>query len=245
MNLNDDFTRRAAVHAARLDWIASPVPGVERRMLDRVGEEVARATSLVRYAPQSRFSPHVHGGGEEFLVIEGVFQDEHGDFPAGSYIRNPPQTRHTPGSEPGCIIFVKLWQFQADDRTQVRLDTAAMPFAPVSGRPGVEAKALFRDAHEEVRIERWAPGTRSMTAHCVGGIELLVIEGSLEEGGETFTRQSWLRLPDGAPLDAQAGEEGCELWVKSGHLLTGTTNFKAPGKKDDDQSSHLRQGRNK
>ena len=101
MNLNSDFTARAAVHAGRLDWTPSPIPGVDRRMLDRVGEEVARATSIVRYAPGSRFSPHTHGGGEEFLVLDGVFQDEHGDFPAGSYIRNPPTTSHTPGVRPG------------------------------------------------------------------------------------------------------------------------------------------------
>ena len=90
MNLNADFTKRVVVHAASLDWKASPMPGVERRMLDRIGDEVARATSIVRYAPESHFSPHVHGGGEEFLVLEGVFQDEHGDFPAGYYVRNPP-----------------------------------------------------------------------------------------------------------------------------------------------------------
>ena len=104
MDLNPDFTARAAVHGAALPWVSSPIAGVERRMLDRIGEEVARATTIVRYAPESRFSPHVHGGGEEFIVLEGVFQDEHGDFPAGSYIRNPPQSRHTPGSKPGCTI---------------------------------------------------------------------------------------------------------------------------------------------
>jgi hypothetical protein len=59
-------------------------------MLDRIGDEVARATSIVRYAPASHFSPHVHDGGEEFLVLEGTFQDEHGDYPVGSYVRNPP-----------------------------------------------------------------------------------------------------------------------------------------------------------
>jgi|SRR4051794_7629739 len=107
MNLNADFTKRTVVHAATLDWKASPMPGVDRRMLDRIGDEVARATTIVRYAPQSRFSPHVHGGGEEFFVLEGVFQDEQGDFPAGSYVRNPPQSHHTPGSKPGCTIFVK------------------------------------------------------------------------------------------------------------------------------------------
>src|SRR5258707_15028353 len=109
MELHADFTRRAVVHAVRLAWVASPMAGVGRRMLVRVGGEVARATSIVRYAPESRFSPPVHDGGEEFLVLDGVFQDEHGAFPAGSYIRNPPQSRHTPGSKPGCTIFVKLW----------------------------------------------------------------------------------------------------------------------------------------
>jgi len=107
MELNADFSRRVVVHAARLSWVPSPIAGVDRRMLDRIGDEVARATSIVRYAPGSRFSPHTHGGGEEFLVLEGVFQDEHGEFSAGSYIRNPPTTRHTPGSAPGLYSFRK------------------------------------------------------------------------------------------------------------------------------------------
>ena len=110
MELNADFSQRVAVHAASIAWTPSPMPGVDRRMLDRLGEEVARATTIVRYAPESAFSAHVHTGGEEFIVLDGVFQDEHGDFPAGSYIRNPPQSRHTPRSAPGCTIFVKLWQ---------------------------------------------------------------------------------------------------------------------------------------
>ncbi|HKE95561.1 MAG TPA: cupin domain-containing protein, partial [Povalibacter sp.] len=131
MELNADFSQRVVVHAARLPWAASPMPGVERRMLDRIGDEVARATSIVRYAPGSHFSAHTHGGGEEFLVIEGVFQDEHGDYPVGSYIRNPPTSSHTPGSESGCVIFVKLWQFAPDDRTRVCIDTMKVPFLPV------------------------------------------------------------------------------------------------------------------
>jgi ChrR Cupin-like domain len=118
MDLNSDFGARAAVHAARLDWTSSPIPGVDRRMFDRIGDEVARATSIVRYAPHSRFSSHTHGGGEEFLVLDGVFQDEHGDYSAGTYVRNPPTSSHTPGSEPGCTIFVKLWQFDPSDRTR-------------------------------------------------------------------------------------------------------------------------------
>jgi anti-sigma factor ChrR (cupin superfamily) len=189
MELNADFSKRVAVHAARMPWVASPMAGVDRRMLDRIGDEVARATSIVRYAPGSHFSPHTHGGGEEFLVLEGVFTDEHGDFPAGSYIRNPPTSRHTPGSAPGCLLFVKLWQFDLEDRTQVRTDTSGLRFVPAADRDGVSELPLFRDAHETVRLERWTPNaTISLTPE--GGAELLVVSGAFEESGERFETQS-------------------------------------------------------
>jgi hypothetical protein len=217
MNLNTDFGARAAVHAARLDWRPSPIPGVDRRMLDRIGDEVARATSIVRYAPHSRFSPHTHGGGEEFLVLDGVFQDEHGDYPPGTYVRNPPTSSHTPGSEPGCIIFVKLCQFDPDDRTLVRIDTPALSFVPAPGLPGIELASLFEDSSERVRLERWAPDAIIETP-IPGGIELLVLDGGCSEGGEEFTKYSWLRLPAGSSLRARAGPQGCRLLVKSGHL---------------------------
>ncbi len=220
MELNGDFSKRAVVHAGTMDWKASPMAGVDRRMLDRLGDEVARATSIVRYAPGSSFSPHVHTGGEEFLVLDGVFQDEHGDFPVGTYVRNPPQSRHTPGSEPGCTIFVKLWQFDLADRTQVRIDTADKAFTPDAGRPGVEVLELFEDEREQVSLERWAPGADVALDGHAGGLEVLVLDGSFAEGGEAFQTQSWLRLPNGGEATATAGAEGTRVWIKRGHLET-------------------------
>lgn len=217
MQLNADFSRRAVVHAGTLDWVASPMAGVHRRMLDRIGDEVARATSIVRYAPASHFSPHVHDGGEEFLVLDGVFQDEHGDYPAGSYVRNPPTSRHTPGSAVGCTIFVKLWQFDPADRTQVRSATAGQVFVPVADRPLVSVLPLFQDQIEQVRLEHWAPGAR-VDISAPGGLELLVLAGSFTDEGEQFTEQSWLRLPPGAVFAGVAEPVGCRAWVKSGHL---------------------------
>ena len=216
MNLNADFTQRASVHAAQQAWSPSPIAGVHRRMLDRIGGEVARATSIVRYDKGSRFAPHVHGGGEEFLVLDGVFQDEHGDYPAGSYVRNPPASRHTPGSAEGCTIFVKLWQFDPNDRTPVRLPAGA-PFEPVPGRPGVTALQLFCDARETVRLEHWAPRC-DVTLDAPNGVEVLVLEGGFTDGGETFVAQSWLRLPSGSVLRATASAMGCKVWLKAGHL---------------------------
>lgn len=210
MNINDDFAARAAVHADALDWVPSPMPGVERKMLDRVGGEVARATTLVRYAPGSHFSPHVHSGGEEFIVLDGVFQDEHGNYPAGSYVRNPPTSRHRPGSEPGCTIFVKLWQFDPDDRTEVRLNL----FDPA---PGADAREIFGDERERVSVEFWRPDAEVRRAN-ESGLEVLCLKGGFSEGGEDFAEWSWLRLPPGLPLDAQAGAQGAFLWVKEGHL---------------------------
>jgi anti-sigma factor ChrR (cupin superfamily) len=217
MELNADFSKRVAVHAAHVPWVPSPMAGVDRRMLDRIGDEVARATSIVRYAPGSHFSPHTHGGGEELLVLEGEFSDEHGDFPAGSYIRNPPTSRHTPRSKPGCVLLVKLWQFDMSDRTQVQIDTRDRVFVPVANRDGVTALELFQDSHEIVRLERWsANATIDLAPH--GGAELLVLDGAFAESGERFEAQSWLRLPQGAALAARTGEHACTVWIKTGHL---------------------------
>lgn len=214
MALNADFSQRVAIHSADLDWIPSPMPGVDRRMLDRIGDEVARATSIVRYAPGSKFSAHTHTGGEEFIVLDGVFQDEHGDYPAGTYVRNPPTSAHTPGSEPGCTIFVKLWQFDLDDRTQFRKDMSAALASPVDG---VATALLHKDSRETVTYSQLLPGA-SLTSSEPGGIEILVIGGSLSEAGETFTKGGWLRLPDGEPLGIVAGPEGAKVWMKTGHL---------------------------
>jgi ChrR Cupin-like domain len=235
MELNADFSARIAVHSARCPWVPSPMAGVERRMLDRIGDEVARATSIVRYAPDSRFSAHTHGGGEEFLVLEGVFSDEHGDYAAGSYIRNPPTSAHTPGSRPGCVLFVKLWQFDADDRTHVRIDTNKLQFQRTPDRIDVEVKPLFRDSNEYVRLERWMPNA-SIDLTVPGGAELLVLEGAFEERGEPFEPQSWLRLPIGYALRAHAGTDGCTLWMKTGHLAWAPTARNAPASPNSRQS---------
>jgi anti-sigma factor ChrR (cupin superfamily) len=222
MDLNADFSKRAVVHGAQVPWLASPMAGVERRMLDRIGDEVARATTIVRYARGSHFSAHVHTGGEEFLVLEGVFQDEHGDFPPGTYVRNPPQTSHTPGSDKGCTIFVKLWQFDPDDRTQVRQDTGTMAFEADPSRASIEVMPLFKDSLEEVCLEKWQPGAKIELA-ANKGLEILVLEGSFIEANEEFSPQSWLRLPKGSSSTATAGPSGARIWIKRHHLETTPT----------------------
>jgi anti-sigma factor ChrR (cupin superfamily) len=130
MKINADLSKRARVDSDMLAWVASPLAGVERRMLERDGEEVARVTSLVRYAPGSSFSQHTHSGGEEFLVLDGTFSDDYGDFPAGTYVRNPVGSKHAPHSEGGTVILVKLWWMDPDDQTFVRLDRRSCALTP-------------------------------------------------------------------------------------------------------------------
>jgi quercetin dioxygenase-like cupin family protein len=217
MELNADFSQRVLIHADSVPWTPSPTAGVDRRMLDRIGDEVARATSIVRYAPGGAFPPHTHGGGEEFIVLEGVFQDEHGDYPAGTYVRNPPTSRHRPGSAPGCTIFVKLWQFDPADRMQVRVDVnTPLPIRP-SERPGVSVVPLFLNDRETVQIETWDPGA-IVRMDAPDGAELLVLGGGCEEWGEAMRAWSWLRVPAGGGIDAVAGPEGAQVWLKTGGL---------------------------
>lgn len=217
MKINANFDQRIVVHSAELPWADSPIAGVQRRMLDRLGGEVARATSIVRYAPGSRFSPHTHAGGEEFIVLEGVFQDEHGDFPAGSYIRNPPTTRHTPRSDPGCVIFVKLWQFDLADRTPVMINMNKMASVMAANRDNVAVMPLFEDARESVQLETWAAGAM-IKMDMPEGAELLVLAGEFTESSDTLREHSWLRIPIGGRLNARAGAKGAKVWMKTRHL---------------------------
>lgn len=217
MLLNADFSVRTMVHAAALDWVPSPAKGVERRMLFRIGDEKARATSIVRYAPGSHFSRHGHPGGEEFLVLDGTFQDETGDFPAGTYVRNPPGTGHQPGTQSGCTIFVKLWQFKKDDRERIVRSAAAAEASSL--RPGtLSSRVLFQGAGERVMIEEWQAGAEVQLNNPLG-LELLVTTGSFSEGIQTLDRWTWLRLPAGESLRARVGQEGAQVWYKLAPLL--------------------------
>lgn len=214
MELNADFSKPVLIHTEDMPWVATPMAGVDRRMLDRIGEEVARATSIVRYAPGSTFSAHTHTGGEEFIVLEGVFQDEHGDYPVGTYVRNPPTTSHTPGSQEGCTIFVKLWQFDMDDRTQFRKDMNAELGSPQNG---VATALLHEDARERVSFAQLASGAQLQITD-PGGIEVLVISGALHVADDALEAGAWMRLPSDATLTAKAGDAGAKIWMKTGHL---------------------------
>jgi anti-sigma factor ChrR (cupin superfamily) len=217
MQINADLSQRAVLQTEEMDWVASPMPGVRRRMLERDGEDGdRRATSIVRYAPNSRFSPHSHGGGEEFLVLAGTFSDDGADYPAGTYVRNPPGSRHTPRSRDGATIFVKLQQFAPDDRARVVIDTKTQLW--IAGpAAGVQVMPLHSHGPEQVTLQHWNAGTRRERREERGGEEIFVLDGVLEDEQGRYPKGTWLRNPPGA-LPERWSRNGCDLYVKTGHI---------------------------
>lgn len=218
LRINDDFGQRIVIPpASNGDWLGSPCPDVLRRPLDRVGGEVARATSIVRYLPGSAFTPHQHGGGEEILVLEGVFSDEHGDHPAGTYLRNPPGSGHAPFSREGCTIFVKVWQFSPEDRQSLVLDTRQIDW-----RPGLVAGLSVMPLHEfdgiSTALVKWAPHTQFNAHMHPGGEEILVLEGVFSDEHGHYPAGTWLRSPRWSKHTPFTGAEGALIYVKVGHL---------------------------
>lgn len=215
---NSDFSQRVVIRPQDYQWIPSPMPGVERMMLDRIGDEVARATSIVRYAPNSRFSAHTHGGGEEYLVLAGVFSDEHGHYPAGTYVRNPIGTSHTPQIGPdGATIFVKLHQFEANDVKGRIIDTATQAWLP-GLIEGLTVMPLHEYEGEHVALVKWAPRTQFATHQHWGGEEILVLEGSFHDEHGSYPSGSWLRSPHLSQHTPYSGDDGALIYVKTGHL---------------------------
>ncbi len=214
MQVRADFSKTAHVAFDAGAFVVSPSGGVARLMLDRIGEEVARATSIVRFEPGAEFSPHVHNGGEEFVVLDGVFSDAYGDFPAGSYVRNPIGSSHTPASKGGCCIFVKLWQMNAAEQVATRLTPDDVAARSNAGQP------LYEDEQERVSMQSLAAG-EPLTLDWPQGGEILVLEGQLDAQtqGQTYplAHWSWLRVPSqtgaGSKIALKA-ESQARVWLK-------------------------------
>lgn len=216
MKLHADLSQRVVVESEFLDWVDSPMVGVQRRMLERDGEEVARATSVVRYAPDSHFSAHTHGGGEEFLVLDGIFSDEYGDYPAGTYIRNPVGSTHTPFSKEGCTILVKLWQMHPDDQQRVAIATKESPWANGLVK-GLQVMPLHSYGTENVALVKWDAGTYFQPHMHLGGEEIFVVDGVFEDEFGAYPKGTWLRNPSGS-RHMPFSKSGCLIYVKVGHL---------------------------
>jgi anti-sigma factor ChrR (cupin superfamily) len=217
MLLNADLTRRVVLDTATLEWVTSPEPGVERRLLERDGDEVARATSLVRYAPGSRFGRHEHGGGEELLVLEGTLEDEQGRYEAGTWLHNPAGSAHAPFSTAGCVLWVKLGQADPAQRQRLVVDTRNGGWRGPA--EGVQRLMFFGDhgAPQRAYVARFAPGARVPFHAHPGGEELFILEGELRDEHGRYPAGTWLRQPHGSE-HGPFSETGARVLVRQGHM---------------------------
>jgi len=214
--LNMNFAECIVIEAAAQDWQPSPAAGVWRKPLAREYREQGHATSIVRYEPGSRFNTHPHPKGEEILVLEGVFSDETGDYPAGNYLRNPPGSSHAPFSEQGCIIFVKLDQFDESDQATVRINTQQTDWVP--GQGGLRVMPLHDHNGEHTALVKWPAGEQFLPHRHWGGEEILVLSGEFQDEHGVYPPLSWIRSPHLSEHHPFVTKETVIL-VKTGHLV--------------------------
>lgn len=213
--LNMNYQQRVVIATETLDWQTSPASGVLRKPLARQAAEQGVATSIVRYLPGSCFAEHVHPLGEEIWVLDGVFADETGEYPAGSYLRNPPGSRHRPYSAVGCTLFVKLGHFHPDDLAVVRVNTRQQPWLPGHGRLTVLPLHSFQTEHTALVF--WPAGEKFVPHRHWGGEEILVLSGRFcDEFGE-YPAMTWLRSPHLSQHHPFVHQDTVIL-VKTGHL---------------------------
>lgn len=213
--LNFDFSEKIVIDTNEMEWTCSPCGGVMRKSLCWEYPEHGHATSLVRFEPGSSFNPHTHPLGEEILVLDGVFSDENGDYGKGSYLRNPPGSKHRPFTREGCLLFVKLEQFDARDGLQVVLDTNKTPWSP--GHGGLEVMPLHEFEHEHVALVKWPAGERFQPHRHFGGEEILVLSGAFKDEHGEYPAGTWIRSPHMSQHHPYVDEETV-IWVKTGHL---------------------------
>lgn len=214
--LNMQIDQTVVINTREMEWEASPMPGVWRKPLAREAAEHGPTTSVVRYDAGSSFSPHQHPRGEEILVLEGVFSDEHGDYPAGTYIRNPPGSKHSPGSEPGCVLLVKLDQFDPEDKETLRIDTNADAWLDAEGK--LQIMPLHDYDNESVALLKWPQNARLRTHQHYGGEEIFVVSGALYDEYGGYPAGTWMRNPHRSEHCPYVEEETL-IWIKTGHLL--------------------------
>ncbi len=217
-NLNTDLRLPASAVADELCWMLSHEQGVTRKLLEREGGETAkRATTIVRYAAGFRLAEHSRGDGEEFLVLDGMFSDESGDYTKGWYVRNPPGSSHAPYSKDGCKIFVKLGQMHIFDRKSVRIDTSCANADWQATENGTRSLKLFASLHEHVSLVKWPAGLKLDFKRFAGGLEIFVLKGRFVDEFGDHKPGAWLRIPAGHGHQVRAIEDTV-LYVKTEHL---------------------------
>lgn len=214
--LNMDFSKKAYALADDQQWIKSRADGVSRIPLERVADESGHTTSFVKFAPGSFFPEHSHPQGEEIYVLDGIFSDENGDYPKGTYIRNPPGSRHKPFTKEGCTLFVKLDQFQKDDLKHVVIRPEQQLWQ--QGIGNLKVFSLHVHNTESTALVLWPENEMFQPHRHWGGEEIVVISGTFIDEYGQYPQGSWIRSPHMSQHCPRVDKETLIL-VKVGHLV--------------------------
>lgn len=221
-DLNMDFSVNLVIDTQQMSWLESPNPQVLRKPLERENIESGHTTSVVKYLPESSFKPHSHPLGEEIFVLDGVFSDETGDYPAGSYLRNPPGSSHSPFSKEGCLIFVKLNQFHPEDKDFVRINTGQTPWR--QGQGNLQVMPLHSFGTTGTALVKWPAKEKFLPHRHVGGEEIFVLSGVFKDEHGSYPQHTWIRNKHFSVHHPWVEEETI-IFVKTGHLLKSQPGF--------------------
>lgn len=213
--LNMEFDKRLVLQTQNMPWQNSPAAGVLRKPLERSLPESGHVSSIVRYEKGSSFNEHPHPLGEEIFVLEGTFSDEFGDYPKGSYLRNPPGSTHAPFSTDGCELFVKLNQFHEQDLKPVFINTQKAAW--LQGMGGLQVMPLHEFEGEHVALVKWPAGEKFQPHRHFGGEEILVLSGVFQDEYGQYPKHTWIRSPHMSEHHPFVEEETI-IMVKTGHL---------------------------
>ena len=218
--LNQNFHEKVVMQSSQFESVSSPCDGVIRTLLERSEDsEYAISTTLVEFQPDSRFDEHIHDHGEELFVIEGTFSDEYGDYPEGTYIRNPNGTKHSPFSKKGCKLFVKLRQFNNKDDKRIIINTNKQSWLPGLVK-GLEVMPLHNFEHENTALVKWDKNTQFNFHQHFGGEEILVLNGTFYDEFGSYPKLTWIRNPHMSKHAPYTLGDGALIFVKTGHLLS-------------------------
>ncbi len=217
--LNQNFSQKGVIQTSDAESIKSPCDGVTRTLLERDDySEYAVSTTLVQFEPNASFDEHTHDYGEELLVLEGIFSDEHGNYPAGTYIRNPHGTSHSPFSKDGCKLLVKLRQFDKMDTRKLIIDTNKEKWLP-GLVDGLFVMPLHNFEYENTALVKWDPCTKFNFHQHYGGEEIFVIDGTFYDEFGNYPKYTWIRSPHMSKHQPFTKDDGALIFVKTGHLL--------------------------
>ena len=217
--LNQNYNEKVVMHSSCLEAISSPCSGVKRTLLERSEDsEYAVSTTLVEFQADSFFDEHIHDYGEELFVLEGTFSDESGDYTAGTYIRNPHNSKHKPYSREGCKLFVKLRQFDQADSMRVIINTENKTWLPGLVK-GLEVLPLHNFEYENTALVKWDANTQFNLHRHYGGEEIFVIDGTFYDEHGSYPKHTWIRSPHMSQHTPYTLDDGAVIFVKTGHLL--------------------------